>query len=76
LAKLRNLLPGVSEKVLADQFRQLETDDVLRREASPSIPPKVTYSLSAAGKKIVPMMEELCAWGSKHFGIEPTLRRS
>jgi DNA-binding HxlR family transcriptional regulator len=75
-AKLRNLLPGVSEKVLAEQLRQLETDGVLRRDVSPSIPPKVTYSLSAAGKKLVPMMEELCEWGSKHFGIEPTLRRS
>ncbi len=75
-ARLRNLLPGVSEKVLADQLRQLETDGVLRRDASPSIPPQVTYSLSAAGKKLVPMMEELCDWGSQHFGIEPTLRRS
>jgi len=75
-AKLRSLLPGVSEKVLADQLRQLETDGVLRREASPSVPPKVTYSLSASGKKLVPMMEDLCAWGSKHFGIQPTLGRS
>jgi DNA-binding HxlR family transcriptional regulator len=75
-ARLRNLLAGVSEKVLADQLRQLEGDGVLSREVSPSIPPKVTYSLSPSGKKLVPMMEDLCAWGSKHFGILPTLRRS
>ena len=73
--QLHKKLPKISEKVLADQLRQLQADGVLARDASSSVPPQVTYSLNAAEKKLVPLMESLCAWGSSHFGIEPSLPR-
>ena len=44
-AELRNLLRGVSEKVLTAQLRELEKDGVVNRRAVRSSPPKVTYSL-------------------------------
>jgi DNA-binding HxlR family transcriptional regulator len=75
-AELRDLLRGVSEKVLAAQLRELEKDGVINRRAVRSSPPKVTYSLSRAGQKLVPLMEDLCDWGSKQFGIKPNLPRS
>jgi DNA-binding HxlR family transcriptional regulator len=74
-AELRNLLRGVSEKVLTAQLRELERDGVVSRTAWPSSPPKVTYSLSSSGEKLIPMLEELCDWGSKQFGIKPNLPR-
>jgi DNA-binding HxlR family transcriptional regulator len=74
-AELRKKLRTVSEKVLADQLRQLERDGVLTRTASATRPPQVTYSLNAEGEKLVPMMETLCNWGSAHFGIKPNLLR-
>ena len=74
-AELRNLLRGVSEKVLTAQLRELEKDGVVTRTAVPSSPPKVTYSLSAAGGRLIPMLEELCDWGSKQFGMTPNLPR-
>lgn len=68
-AELRNLLKGASEKVLTAQLRELERDGVVSRTAVPSSPPKVTYySLGASGEKLIPMLEELCDWGSKQFG--------
>jgi DNA-binding HxlR family transcriptional regulator len=75
-AELRDLLPGLTEKVLTEQLRQLQRDGVLGRTASSSVPPKVTYSLNSAGKRLIDLMEGLCDWGSEHFGIEPTLRRA
>lgn len=75
-AELRNLLKGVSEKVLTAQLRELERDGVVSRTAVASSPPKVTYSLSASGEKLIPMLEELCDWGSKQFGIKPNLPRN
>jgi len=75
-AELKKLLPGVTEKVLTDQLRQLERDKVLTRTATRDVPPKVSYALSNAGQGLVPLMEDLCGWGSKHFGIEPTLRHA
>lgn len=74
-AELRKKLRSVSEKVLAEQLRQLERDGVLTRTCSATRPPQVTYSLNAEGQKLVPMMESLCNWGSAHFGIKPSLPR-
>lgn len=72
-AELRGLLRGVSEKVLAAQLRELEKDGVINRTAVPSSPPKVTYSLSRSGEGLIPLLEDLCDWGSKQFGIKPNL---
>ena len=74
-SQLRKTLKTVSEKVLADQLRQLEADGVIARQSSGSIPPAVTYSLNEQGRKLVVLMESLCDWGSTHFGIAPSLPR-
>jgi len=74
-AKLRNKLKGVSEKVLTEQLRQLETDGVVARAVTPSIPPRVDYSLTPAGKALIPTMQQLCDWGSEQFGIKPTMKQ-
>jgi DNA-binding HxlR family transcriptional regulator len=75
-AQLRNLLRGVSEKVLTSQLRELEKDGVLHREVVKSTPPRVTYSLSPAGETLIPILSELCDWGSKQFGIKRNLPRN
>ena len=74
-AQIRKKIPRISEKVLTDQLRQLESDGVIARQVIPSSPPQVTYSLNREGEKLVPLMESLCNWGSAHFGIKPNLPR-
>jgi DNA-binding HxlR family transcriptional regulator len=74
-AQLRDLLPGVSEKVLTAQLRQLENDGIVHRAASTSVPPKVTYSLTEAGEELIDAMHHLCTWGTRHLGIPPNLPR-
>ncbi len=75
-AELRTLLRSVSEKVLTAQLRELEKDGVVRRTALRTSPPKVTYSLSPSGQTLIPVLEDLCDWGSKQFGIKPNLPRN
>ncbi len=75
-AELRDLLRGVSEKVLTAQLRELEKDGIVNRAAVPSSPPKVTYSLSPSGQTLIPLLVGLCDWGSKQFGIKPSLPRN
>lgn len=70
---LRNKLKGVSEKVLTEQLRELESDGIVHRQVTPSVPPRVNYSLTPAGRKLIPTMQLLCDWGSKQFDIKPTL---
>ena len=74
-AQLRKLLPGVSEKVLTAQLRQLEADGIVSREIRRSSPPQVTYSLTRAGAELIEPMNILCAWGTRHLGIQPNLPR-
>jgi DNA-binding HxlR family transcriptional regulator len=75
-AELRRLLRGVSDKVLTSQLRELEKDGVVSRTTVRSSPPKVTYSLSPSGETLIPLLESLCDWGSKQFGIKPNLPRN
>jgi DNA-binding HxlR family transcriptional regulator len=74
-AQLRNLLPGVSEKVLTSQLRQLEADGIVHRAVAHTSPAQVTYSLTPAGEELLAPMSALCAWGIRHLGIPPNLPR-
>lgn len=75
-AEIRDLLPGVTEKVLTSQLRQLEGDRVIVRTIADAVPPRVQYMLSDAGKELIPVMEAMCSWGTKHLGVPPNLPRS
>jgi DNA-binding HxlR family transcriptional regulator len=73
--QLRKLLPGISEKVLTEQLRQLASDGIVHRRVTPGSPPKVTYSLTDAGRELLDPMRVLCKWGTRHLGIPPNLPR-
>jgi len=75
-AEIRDLLPGISEKVLTGQLRELERDGVIRRTRADSLPARVDYMLSRAGEELVPVMDAMCNWGTKHLGIVPNLPRT
>lgn len=74
-AEIRDLLPGVSEKVLTAQLRELERDGIITRLAAKTVPPHVDYRLSNAGNELIPVMEAMCSWGTKHLGVPPSLPR-
>jgi DNA-binding HxlR family transcriptional regulator len=74
-AQLRDLLPGVSEKVLTAQLRQLEKDGIIHRKATHSTPPQVTYSLTTAGQELIEGLSMLCGWGTRYLGIPSNLPR-
>jgi DNA-binding HxlR family transcriptional regulator len=68
-AEVRDMLPGVSEKVLTAQLRQLEKDSLILREVTPTVPPRVDYRLSPSGEDMIPVMETMCQWSGKHLGV-------
>jgi len=74
-AEIRDLLPGVSEKVLTAQLRELEHDGVIRRLVTECVPPRVDYRLTDAGNELIPVMEAMCGWGTKHLGVPPSIPR-
>jgi DNA-binding HxlR family transcriptional regulator len=70
-SELRGLLPGVSEKVLAAQLRELENDRLVIRTITQTVPPRVDYRLSPAGEELIPIMRMMCDWAGIHLGVLP-----
>ncbi|MGW0252307.1 winged helix-turn-helix transcriptional regulator [Nocardia goodfellowii] len=64
--QIRRLLEGVSEKVLAENLRQLESAGIVHREVFPEVPPRVEYSLTDLGQELRVALLPLEAWGDKH----------
>ncbi len=64
--ELRRKIPGVSERMLAQQLRELEDQGVVHREVYREVPPKVEYWLTEYGKTLRPLMALMCEWGKKH----------
>jgi DNA-binding HxlR family transcriptional regulator len=75
-AEVRDLLPGISEKVLTEQLRQLEADGMVRRTVTPTQPPRVDYALTEAGVELVPVMQSMCDWATRFLGAVPNLPRT
>ena len=78
--ELRRELDGVSEKVLAEQLRQLEVDGIVDRRDYGEVPPRVEYSLTDVGESLNAALEPLGAWGREHVlgnvsGEEPAEAR-
>jgi DNA-binding HxlR family transcriptional regulator len=69
--EMRRLMPGVTQKMLTQQLRQLEADGLVRREVFPQVPPKVEYSLTPAGEKLGGLLPTVSGWARDHM---PTLR--
>lgn len=66
--ELRRRLPGISEKVLYEQLREMERDGVVRREAFAEAVLRVEYSLTPAGAALNDAAHTLALWGLAHSG--------
>ena len=61
--ELGRLLPGISEKMLIQDLRQMQESGLLVRKDYKQVPPKVEYSITPFGKALGKSMAPLCAWG-------------
>jgi DNA-binding HxlR family transcriptional regulator len=65
-SEIRKSLPNISEKMLIQQLRDLESDNLITRKVLPIVPPHVEYSLSKTGKEIMPVLHAMAKWGEKN----------
>ena len=65
--ELKKSLQGITHKMLSNQLKELEADDLIVRHEYPQVPPKVEYYLSERGKSLMPILHELCKWGVMHI---------
>lgn len=65
--ELKRLLPKVTQKMLTQQLRYLENDGLITRKVYAQIPPKVEYSISETGKKVIPILQLMCDFGADYI---------
>ncbi|WP_206791385.1 helix-turn-helix domain-containing protein [Amycolatopsis sp. MtRt-6] len=63
--ELRRRMPGVSEKMLTQQLRELAADGLVRREEFDGRVPHVEYHLTAVGEELRPALTALYEWGER-----------
>ncbi|ASB87562.1 helix-turn-helix domain-containing protein [Bacillus sonorensis] len=75
--ELRRLIPGVTQRMLTLQLRELERDGIVHREIYKQVPPKVEYCLTEFGKTLIPIINQMMNWGMSHAGkIDEARRKS
>ncbi|MFB5674855.1 winged helix-turn-helix transcriptional regulator [Paenibacillus terreus] len=71
--ELQRSISQITRKMLTEQLRELERDNLIIRDVYPEVPPKVEYSLSDYGRTFIPVMQAMAQWGLVH--LEKTKER-
>ncbi|MEM9444730.1 MAG: helix-turn-helix domain-containing protein [Verrucomicrobiota bacterium] len=68
--QLQKSIDGVTQRMLTNQLRELESDQVVHRKVYAEVPPRVEYSLTEYGKTLKPIMLSMRDWGAEHMTIK------
>ena len=67
--ELMKIVPGVSQKMLTQQLKELEKDGLISRTVYPEVPPRVKYSLTELGQSAFPILEKMHSWAVEQLGF-------
>ena len=63
--ELLGSIPGLSDRLLSERLRELESEGLVRRTVIPGPPVRVSYELTQAGKSLEPVIESLGRWAER-----------
>jgi len=69
-SQIRRRLPGITQKMLTQQLREMERDNLVHREVYAEVPPRVEYSLTERGRSLQPILEAMCTWGKSNCELQ------
>ena len=69
---LNREIQGISTKILTERLRMLEAEGILYRDYQPTIPPQVSYGLTARGQELMGIIEQLDTIAQRWYGPEKT----
>lgn len=64
--EMKRRLSPITYKMLSSQLKELEADGLVDRKEYPQVPPKVEYRLTPKAETLIPVMEQLCDWGTQN----------
>ncbi|WP_221389963.1 helix-turn-helix domain-containing protein [Dyadobacter sp. NIV53] len=71
-SEIKRAMPHITEKMLIQHLKQLESDKLLTREAKPVVPPYVTYTLTESGKELETIINEMAKWAFRDMQRQVT----
>lgn len=66
-SEIHRLVSKATDKMLAQQLRELESSGLISRKVYPVVPPKTEYSLTDFGRTLVPILDAMCDWGADYL---------
>lgn len=66
-SELKKVIENATPKMLTQQLRELEAQNLIHREVYPIVPPKVEYSLTELGKSLMPVLTAMRDWGAEYL---------
>jgi DNA-binding HxlR family transcriptional regulator len=70
--ELERSLQGISPRTLSLRLRALEEEGIVERQTFPEVPPRVEYALTDKGRALVPLIEDMRAYGLAWLGCDPS----
>ena len=74
--ELERSLRGISPRTLSLRLRALEEAGIVERQTFPEVPPRVEYALTAKGRALVPLIEDMRAYGREWLACDPGTNES
>ncbi|MBQ8682853.1 MAG: helix-turn-helix transcriptional regulator [Selenomonadales bacterium] len=65
-SEIKKCLPRITQKMLTQQLRELESFGLVYRHVYRQVPPKVEYELTEQGRSLIPILSQMCAWGREY----------
>ncbi len=65
-SELKRGIPGITQRTLSQQLRELQAAGIVNRTVHPVTPPQVVYATTPLGESLRPLLEAMCHWGKSH----------
>jgi len=68
--ELERSLQGISPRTLSLRLRALEEESIVERHTFPEVPPRVEYALTAKGRALLPIVDDMRTYGERWLGAQ------
>jgi len=65
----RKVFPDITQKMLSQQLKKLEDNKIVKKKIYQEVPPKVEYSLTLEGEKLIPILDTMQEWGRGYLEV-------
>lgn len=66
-SEIYRIVPAATDKMLAQQLKEMEAEGLISKKVYPVVPPKTEYTLTGFGESLMPVLDAMCTWGEQYL---------